>query len=546
MTTCKYNHEKIVLMIDFYKTFKDLLNDLKNTFGDQISDVIENDKNYISLLNYKLPLEENSSTEINFNELDETFLDSLNHIYEYCKNIFPERFFDILYHNEDIFTNDTNTEFLPGIHFSKLYFDDTTDSIKETIWKYLQLILFSIITSIDNKTSFGNSAKLFEAINTDEFRNHLESAVNNLGDFFSNKPSNQKEDGEKGEEKEEEKGEKDDREKDDREKDDGEKDDGEKGEDGKEATNGLNSMFENLGEVFKNLDMDNLDMNNLDISNLNMPNIDSSQIKNLFESLNAGANKNSGSENVDGSGSTNIPDTDTIFSHINNLINGKIGNLAKELAEETAKDFNLGDDAEDITDLNGVFKKLFKNPGKLMGLVNNISSKLDTKMKDGSIKESELLEEASAIFKNMKSMPGMGNFEEIFKSMDMDNLMPKGGKFNNNAFQHMMDQNIKMSKMKERMKKKVDAKKTDANVTNANANATNANAKNVENANVGLNDLTSNLNSLMKDMENNDSFINDILKKQQSQSQAQAQTQANSAKGESKKHGNNKKPNRKK
>ena len=516
MSTRKYNHEKIVLMIDFYKTFKDLLNDLKNTFGDQISDVIENDKNYISLLNYKLPLEENSSTEINFNELDETFLDSLNHIYEYCKNIFPERFFDILYHNEDIFTNDTNTEFLPGIHFSKLYFDDTTDSIKETIWKYLQLILFSIITSIDNKTSFGNSAKLFEAINTDEFRNHLESAVNNLGDFFSNKPSKEKGDGEKEEEK---------------------------GENGKEATNGLNSMFENLGEVFKNLDMDNLDMNNLDISNLNIPNIDSSQIKNLFESLNVGANKNSESMGGDGSGSTNIPDTDTIFSHINNLINGKIGNLAKELAEETAKDFNLGDDGEDITDLNGVFKKLFKNPGKLMGLVNNISSKLDTKMKDGSIKESELLEEASAIFKNMKSMPGMGNFEEIFKSMDMDNLMPKGGKFNNNAFQHMMDQNIKMSKMKERMKKKVDAKKTDSNVENTqNANAQNANVENanVENANVGLNDLTSNLNSLMKEMENNDSFINDILKKQQSQSQA------NSAKGESKKHGNNKKPNRKK
>lgn len=530
MTTYKYNHEKIVLMTDFYKTFRDLLNDLKNTFGDQINDVIENDKHYILLLNYKLPLEKNSSTEINFNELDETFLDSLNHIYEYCKNIFPERFFDILYHNEDIFINDTNTEFLPGIHFSKLYFDDTTDSIKETIWKYLQLILFSIITSIDNKTSFGNSAKLFEAINTDEFRNHLESAVNNLGDFFSNKPSKEKGDGEKEEEKEVKEEEK------------GEKDDGVKGEHGEEATNGLNSIFENLGEVFKNLDMDNLDMNNLDISNLNIPNIDSSQIKNLFESLNIGANKNNGSENVkgstDSSGSTNIPDTDTIFSHINNLINGKIGNLAKELAEETAKDFNLDNDGEDITDLNGVFKKLFKNPGKLMGLVNNISSKLDTKMKDGSIKESELLEEASAIFKNMKSMPGMGNFEEIFKSMDMDNLMPKGGKFNNNAFQHMMDQNIKMSKMKERMKKKVDAKKTDANAQNANvANIENAN---VENANVGLNDLTCNLNSLMKEMENNDSFINDILKKQQSQSQA------NSGKGESKKHGNNKKSNRKK
>ena len=41
--------------------------------------------------------------------------------------------------------------------------------------------------------------------------------------------------------------------------------------------------------------------------------------------------------------------------------------------------------------------------------------KLDDKIKSGEIKESELLEEASDMIKKMKSMPGMGNMQELFK-----------------------------------------------------------------------------------------------------------------------------------
>ena len=49
----------------------------------------------------------------------------------------------------------------------------------------------------------------------------------------------------------------------------------------------------------------------------------------------------------------------------------------------------------------------------------------------------------------------MDNMASLFKNMNMDQFIPKGGKFNNNAFQNMMDQNVKMSKMKERMRKKL-------------------------------------------------------------------------------------------
>ena len=75
-------------------------------------------------------------------------------------------------------------------------------------------------------------------------------------------------------------------------------------------------------------------------------------------------------------------------------------------------------------------------------------------MKDGSIKESEILQEVKEMIDGMGAGNGLGNFNDILRSMGMDKLMPKGGKMNTNAFQNMMDQNIKYSKMKERMKKK--------------------------------------------------------------------------------------------
>merc|ERR1712196_367088 len=183
--------------------------------------------------------------------------------------------------------------------------------------------------------------------------------------------------------------------------------------------------------------------------------------------------------------------TDTIHDHINKLINGKLGNLAKELAEGTTK--NLDIELENVSNVNDVFKNLFKNPGKLMGIVNKIS---------------EILEEASEIFKNMQDMPGMGNFKDIFKSMNLDGFMPKGGKFNNNAFQNMMDQNIKMSKTKERMRKKAqqNKEKETNNFNNNNFNKT----KDPENLDI----INNNLMSLMEQMKNQTEYIDEILKKQ--------------------------------
>ena len=70
----------------------------------------------------------------------------IQELYNYCKTVYPPRFFDLLYQNKSIFTDEeTNTEFLPGIEFKNLWKLDISENTKEVIWKYLQLICFSLI-----------------------------------------------------------------------------------------------------------------------------------------------------------------------------------------------------------------------------------------------------------------------------------------------------------------------------------------------------------------------------------------------------------------
>ena len=275
---------------------------------------------------------------------------SINELQEYCKKVYPERFFDILYQNDDIFSdNDINTLFLPNIEFKKLWnFDGVSDNTKSTIWKYLQLITFSIITDIDSETSFGDTAKLFEAINEDSFKEKLEETLGNIQNAFNDESGEQK-------------------------------------------------------------------INQED-----------------------------------------LPNSDDLHNHIQGMLNGKIGQLANEIAEETAKELDI--DMENTESANDVFSKIIKNPKKLMGLVKSIGSKLEDKIKSGEIKESELMTEASEMMKNMKNMPGMGNIAQMMSSMGMPG-MGKKTKLNMGAMQSKLDENIRMAKTKERLREKIETRK---------------------------------------------------------------------------------------
>jgi len=110
-------------------------------------------------------------------------------VFRHCVKIFPERFFDILYKNCDMFSQESeiNTEFLPGIVFKQLWSCDISDNTRDTIWKYLQLILFSVIGTVHNSSDLGDTAKLFESINEDELKSKLQETLENMQNMFEQK-----------------------------------------------------------------------------------------------------------------------------------------------------------------------------------------------------------------------------------------------------------------------------------------------------------------------------------------------------------------------
>jgi hypothetical protein len=97
---------------------------------------------------------------------------------------------------------------------------------------------------------------------------------------------------------------------------------------------------------------------------------------------------------------------------------GKLGELAQEIAEETAQGLDMSDfdGSENVTD---VFKKMFNNPGKFMNLVSNVTNKLDDKMKSGEFQQQDLMQEATGILQNMKDIPGMGNIQEMMSNINV-------------------------------------------------------------------------------------------------------------------------------
>jgi len=529
------NNVNAITLINFYKIFKDLLNDLNSSFNDKVGSLIENNKDYQLIINYSLPqYKENMNADeyinsITLDSIDINFMTSLNNVYEYCKHTFAVRSIDILYQNEDIFLNKGNvknsnsddnvicTMFLPDIDFADLYYDDTSSQTKQTLWKYLQLLLFNIITSIDDISFFGNSLELLKIIDSENLSAKIQSTVEELSNIFSFKENKvPKKNNDDQECKEEE--------------------DDEDDSHGLGDLPNMEGLFDISGSPFAMFNtMFNDLSNNFKEFSENMKNHHADSADDANDANDADAehtNKNNKHNDYA------IPDKEELFSHLNNLINGKIGSLAKEIAEETSKDFDL--DSENLGDVNDLLKGFMKNPSKMMGLIDNINKKINHKMKDGSIKESELLEEATEIFKNMKNMPGMTNFNDILKSMNLDKFMPKGGKINPNTFQNMMEQNVKMSKMKERMRKKAENNK-DYAAQDAQKNApqdAQKNAAYTKNAN-DLQDLTANLSSLMEEMKSNTSFIEDIIKNQGNSNSAASTPRSNDE--HSKRSTNNKK-----
>jgi len=160
---------------NFKNIISDFYSDLSNTFPE-----IKND-----LTPILSELEVIKSLKIDdISELDN--IPNLKNLFEFCKNIYPERFFDLLYKNDDIFTNDTiDTEFLPGIDFKILWKKDISDNTKSILWKYLQLICFSIIKNENDDGTFRDTAALFETIDENELKKKLKETMEQMSNVLS-------------------------------------------------------------------------------------------------------------------------------------------------------------------------------------------------------------------------------------------------------------------------------------------------------------------------------------------------------------------------
>jgi len=336
---------------EFEKIITDFVDDIENSF-EEYNDVIKT---------YYIHTETESKLNVQL-------------LFDHVMMAFPEKFFDILYQKEELFEKSENNkkELLPNIDFVELWnLDGITDSIKEKIWKYLQLVLFSVVSHVKSNESFGDTAKLFEAIDESEFRDKLEDTIKDMSSMFENMGINIDEEEEEGEEED----------------------------------NNTNKKQEK---------------------------------KNMFDK-------------------SNLPDADELHEHISSMMDGKLGKLATEIAEETAAELDI--DVNNIDSEEDVFKKLFKNPTKLMGLVKKVGGKLDSKIKSGDIKESELMDEASELMKKMKDMPGMDNLQSLFKGMNIPG-MGKNARFNTAAFDRMQKEKENKEKMMARAKKKAEEKRS--------------------------------------------------------------------------------------
>lgn len=144
---------------------------------------------------------------------------------DFCKDKYPCRFFDFLYKNEEIFGPVTggmgektvnedvivedvdsdededdikspfskdekegdvvDSEFLPGVDFNKLYYcQGVSDNTKDSIWKYLQTILFLVMKTIRSSSEFGGIEELFEGVDANELQDQMKKTLEGLTEFF--------------------------------------------------------------------------------------------------------------------------------------------------------------------------------------------------------------------------------------------------------------------------------------------------------------------------------------------------------------------------
>jgi hypothetical protein len=333
----------------------------------------------------------------------------ITYLFDYFSKVYPERFFDILYQNEDIFSvaADSKSFFLPGVDFRKLYHGENVGkTTKDAIWKYLQLILFSLTSSLQ-KLNFGQeTGSLFDGIDEGELQNKIQETVSGITDFFSQFAE------------------------------------AERGVQGQEST-------------------DETEEKEHDSNNGSMKIEQDQEKKADNPPMEQESNDDSKSS---GGGPSFVPNAGKIFEKLKTLFDGKIGTLAKKLMEE------MSDELKEFMEEMGIqgdgtgpsktpfdFKQFMKNPQKMMNLIKKMTDKLKDKFKTGEVDQADIMKEAGDFMKQFKEMGGAegDQFKEMFKNMTQQMGLGKNVKIDKNALARMESR----MKMGERMRANVEKKK---------------------------------------------------------------------------------------
>lgn len=307
---------------------------------------------------------------------------AMTELFQHCWGVYLPRFFDILYKNSEIFSTTgehaaTNVSFLPYISFKEFWnLADTTDDIRNSIWKYLQLILMFLCNFVTDISSFSESASFFEFIDADELKGKMEEMCNMMASAAEEAAQRQQQQ--------------------------------QSGE-----TSQPESASSSTGEE------------------------GASSNSNPFASfMEGGAN------------------ADAFMERMQEMMDGKLGRLALELGEEIAAELKI--DSEEVNPMD-VIQKFLKNPAKLFNMFKKVNEKIQKKMDDGELNQSEMYEEGMEFINKMKDTPELKNvFNTMLSSMGMKGA---GGKMNMGAMSAAMGQQHRKAKQTDRMRARLEQKR---------------------------------------------------------------------------------------
>ena len=119
-------------------------------------------------------------------------MEEISSLYEYSLSVYPERFFDILYQNNDIFTMESkvNTFFLPDINFQYFFHcEGVSDNTKQFIWNYLKTILIILVNDTNDKSIFGETSSDFVDVDEKGLFEKLKETMVDISSFLEKKQS---------------------------------------------------------------------------------------------------------------------------------------------------------------------------------------------------------------------------------------------------------------------------------------------------------------------------------------------------------------------